>query len=110
MIALMENIPVKSRVNTVQAKNNLNALLAQIESGKKPIIIEKRGEPVAVLLDYETYQEGRGEDPVSAARTAYEELYADHLARKGTQSPGEDSAELIRQAREERIRRLMGDD
>jgi prevent-host-death family protein len=47
----------KTTVNTVEAKNNLNSLIAQVERDKTPIIIEKRGTPVAVIWDYQTYRE-----------------------------------------------------
>lgn len=104
----MESARHKDRVNTVDAKNNLNSLLAQVKSRKKPVIIEKRGEPVAVLVDYETYRTSQKKGQVSGARKVYEELYADHLTQKGNRPMGTDSAEIIRQARDERIKRLNG--
>lgn len=110
----MESTRPKDRVNTVEAKNNLNALIARAKSRKKPIIIEKRGEPVAIILDYETYTESNGGDPSGRAKRErfLRELREWHayLDAKYPGGNGTDTVELLRQAREERMKRILGDD
>ena len=49
--------PSTHKVNTVQAKNQFNGLVAEVNRSKEPIVIERRGNPVAVILDYEQYLE-----------------------------------------------------
>src|SRR5687768_17176054 len=100
IIALMKTSS-PTAVNTVEAKNNLNALIAQARESRRPIIVEKRGEPVAVIQDYESFREAGG---AAVPKTdLYRELSAFHrlLARKRPKKSS-DSADLIRSMREQR--------
>lgn len=56
-------------INTVTAKNEFNALVAKVNKDKRPVIVAKRGEPVAVLLDYNTFQGMTEQTTQSATRT-----------------------------------------
>lgn len=100
--------PTKQKtVNTVEAKNRFNELIAQVNRTKNPLIVEKRGQPVAVVLDYESYQKQKGQKAGKADErdTFIEELEAWHryLRKKYPKGTG-DSVELIREAREERMK------
>lgn len=94
-----------THVNTVDAKNRLNELLAEVNRTKKPVIIEKRGNAVAVLLDYETFERGKPEvarmgkrnDPLLKEMTAFHE----RLRKKYPKGTG-DSVEILREIRQER--------
>ena len=94
------------RVNTVQAKNRLNELIAQTNESKEPIVVEKRGEPVAVILDYASYQT----DQAPKQKKSHDQFWRDlkafhrHMEKKYPEGTG-DSVEIIRQMREERARR-----
>lgn len=96
---------MKRNVNTVEAKNRLNELLAEVERTHHPIIVERRGVPVAVVVDYESYRsqlehtEPRrtGADPVwKAMQTLH-----DALAEKYPQGTG-DAVEILRDIRQSR--------
>jgi prevent-host-death family protein len=95
----------KFSVNTVEAKNRLNELIAQAGQTKKPIVVEKRGKPVAVMLDYESYQKSsppsgkkrKGEDPFLKELQAFHQL----MKKKYPEGTG-DSVEILRGVRQER--------
>lgn len=54
-------------INTVTAKNEFNSLVAAVNRSKTPVIVAKRGEPVAVIMDYGSYQQLK--PPVPAGNT-----------------------------------------
>lgn len=91
-------------VNTVQAKNELNSLVEKTRQSKNPVIIEKRGEPVAVLWGYEEYQNSMTTDVSESADLSIMcELRSFHqLQKKQCHEAGEDSVEILRQLRAER--------
>jgi len=91
------------KVNTVLAKNQFNSLVAKANKTKEPIIIEKRGEPVAVILDYESYVEQTKEESKQKNNEALTELENLHryLKQKYPQGTG-DSVKILRQSRKER--------
>lgn len=101
-------MPEPTHINTVEAKNTFNALIAKAERDRKPVIIEKRGAPVAVILDYQTYREnnpvasGNGKKPGLA--DALKKWHA-FLKKNNPRRVTTDSVELIRELREERSRR-----
>lgn len=90
-------------VNTVEAKNRFNELVALAQKTRQPVVVEKRGEPVAVILDYETYQE----KIALPARPARENLIRDleawheYMKKKYPHGTG-DSAEILHEVRKER--------
>lgn len=92
-----------STVNTVAAKNRFNELVALAQKTREPVIVEKRGEPVAVILDYETYQEKIAPSARSAPGSLIRDLKAWHeyMKQKYPQGTG-DSAEILHEVRKER--------
>lgn len=93
-------------VNTVEAKNRFNELVALAQKTREPVIVEKRGEPVAVILDYETYQEKVTPSAQARDENLIRDLQAWHeyLNKKYPQG-GSDSVEILRRMREERYLR-----
>lgn len=93
-----------SHVNTVQAKNELNALVEQTRQSKQPIIIEKRGEPVAVLWGYEEFRNrAKTTTEDNASASLVREIRAFHkIQKKKFPQPSTDSVDILRQLRTER--------
>lgn len=91
-------------VNTVEAKNRLNELIAKAVKTKKPIVVEKRGEPIAVLLDYKSYQKTASQKQAETKQSLWEEMktFHQHLRKKYPRGTG-DSVEILHQIRKERI-------
>lgn len=99
---------LQKSVNTVEAKNRFNELIAQLNRTKNPLIVEKRGQPVAVVLDYESYRLQSSAPPKNKKGDIFiEKLKAFHryLDKKYPQGTG-DSIQLIKEAREERMRKF----
>ena len=93
------------RVNTVEAKNRLNELLTEVEKTRQPLVVERRGQPIAVVIDYETYQQ---QENAETARTQAKDplskqLLSFHarLKKKYPKGTG-DSVEILRQIRDDR--------
>lgn len=97
-------------VNTVEAKNRLNELIAKAVDTQEPIVIEKRGEPIAVVLDYKTYQKTQNasfKQSKKGKRDSFlEELksFHRHLKKKYPKGTG-DSVEILREIRERRMQK-----
>ena len=93
-------------VNTVEAKNRLNELIAEVNQTHQPLIVQKRGEPVAVVLDYQSYNEKFSQERRESDETLLQELKAfhKHLQKKYPKGTGE-AVEILRDIREERGRR-----
>jgi len=87
-------------VNTVDAKNRLNELLTEVEKTKKTIVVERRGRPVAVMIDYESYEKDRNLQEASRAGSLSKELMRFHerMKRKYPKGTG-DSVEILREVR-----------
>lgn len=98
MISIMKRKPV----NTAEAKNHLNELLKEVEHSRKPIIIEKRGEPVAALIDIKTYREKLGGAAPLADEGLLKDLQAFHreIIKERDGLPTGDSVELLRELRQ----------
>lgn len=93
-----------ARVNTVDAKNRLNELLAEVERTKRPLIVEKRGKPVAVVMDYESYEKERGGREARGRGTLSRELRSFHLRMKKKYPKGTgDSVEILHDMRLNRV-------
>ena len=94
-------------VNTVEAKNRLNELIAEVNRSKEPVVVEKRGKPVAVVLDYETFIQGRRGEKRGERETLLKELNNFHkrMRKKYPQGTG-DSVEILREIRLQRAARL----
>lgn len=93
------------RVNTVEAKNRFNELIAEAARSKRPIVVEKRNEPVAVMLDYESYRASERSEKAKSGRddALLGELEAFHRAMRKKYPRGTgDSVEILREVREER--------
>ena len=88
------------RVNTVDAKNRLNELITQVEKTKKAIVVERRGRPVAVVVDYESYEQERGATETVRKSALSKELIRFHerMKRKYPKGTG-DSVEILRGVR-----------
>lgn len=100
----METSPYE--VNTVEAKNRFNELVTETRKTKKPIVVQKRGEPVAVILDYESYQQNMASKPGKGSKTLLADLINFHRTMKKKYPKGTgDSAEILRQIRRERSER-----
>lgn len=94
-------------VNTVEAKNRLNELITKVNQTKKTVVVEKRGVPVAVVLDYESYRKKSQSEIPAKKDTLIEEMRAYHryLQKKYPHGTG-NSVELLREAREERMKKF----
>lgn len=88
------------RVNTVDAKNRLNELITQVEKTKKAIVVERRGRPVAVVVDYESYEQERGvvENVRKSALSKELIRFHERMKRKYPKGTG-DSVEILREVR-----------
>ena len=91
----------ETHVNTVEAKNRLNELIAEANKTKKPIVVKKRNTPVAVVVDFATYQAERSSRKDDSS--LLQELHAFHrmMKKKNPQGTG-DSVQILREARDER--------
>lgn len=90
------------KVNTVQAKNQFNALVSQAQNTKQPIIVEKRGQPIAVILDYETYKkEFTKTNNVTLDLVSQLQTFHQHLSQKYPNGTG-DAIEILRELRDEK--------
>src|SRR5262245_27312352 len=88
------------RVNTVDAKNRLNELLAEVERTKRPMVVERRGRPVAVVVDYESYEREKQGRESRHRGTSARELWSFHLRMKKKYPKGTgDSVEILREVR-----------
>lgn len=94
------------RVNTAEAKNRLNELIAEVNESREPIVVEKWGEPVAVVIDFESFQkrEKKKSKAKQQSDTFLSELKAFHkqMSKKYPQGTG-DSVEILREIRQERV-------
>ena len=96
-------------VNVVAARKNFSELVARVAFGGARVIVERRGKPMAALISMHDLQrleelEGqlgsareRGLAAIERARALREAILAD---RRGEPLP--DSAEMIREIREDR--------
>ncbi|HEX5036730.1 MAG TPA: type II toxin-antitoxin system Phd/YefM family antitoxin [bacterium] len=93
----------ETRVNTVDAKNRLNELLTEVERTKRPLVVVRRGKPIAVVIDYESYEEsGKIEGPHTKSALSKELLsFHERLKKKYPEGTG-DSVEILRQMRADR--------
>lgn len=95
---------MRQAINTVEAKNRLNELIAKVERSHVPIVIKRRGEPVAVLLDYRSYsvkEKRQGKRVVTdTLMQEFKNLHKE-LRRRHPQGTG-NSADLLREMRDER--------
>lgn len=92
-------------VNTVEAKNKFNELVAEVNRTGKPIIVEKHREPVAVVLDYKSFlkKAPSKREKKGSSENLLSELQAFHRMMKKRHPEGTgDSVEILRQMREER--------
>ncbi len=98
------------RVNTVEAKNRLNELIGEVVATKEAVVIEKRGEPIAVVLDYESYQKNKILPSQKRRKKEKDFLFLElknfhrYLRKKYPRKTG-DSVEILREIREKRISR-----
>lgn len=74
MIAIMRS----KQYNTAQAKDQFNRLVADVNESRRPILIEKRGKAVAVLIDMATYREKIGADILKIDDHLLKDLQAFH--------------------------------
>jgi len=87
-------------VNTVEAKNRLNELIAEVNRSKEPIVVEKRGKPVAVVVDYESYSKGAGRSEKARDETLVQEIEAfQKVMKKKYPSGTGDTVEILRDVR-----------
>lgn len=97
--------PAQRQVNTVEAKNRLNELIAEVGHTKVPVIVEKRGKPVAVVMDYQSYLKEAAVERVEKDQALCRDLLSFHkIMRKKYPSGTGDSVEILREARDERFR------
>lgn len=93
-------------VNTVEAKNRLNELIAEVVESGEPIVVEKRGKPVAVVVDFESFhkKEKRKLKTKRKSDVFLHELQAfnKQMSKKYPQGTG-DSVEILREIKQERI-------
>lgn len=90
-------------VNTVEAKNRFNQLVAEVNETREPVIVEKRGKPVAVVLDYQSYQKEAVAKKGEPDEGLWRALSSFHKTMKKKYPSGTgDSAEILRQVRQER--------
>ena len=97
-------LPESLRVNTVTAKNQLNELLSDLSRTKRPLIVEKRGKPIAVVIDYESYEKEKPTETPPKRNTLPQEIEQFHLRMKKKYPKGTgDSVEILREIRKGRV-------
>ncbi|MBI2346794.1 MAG: type II toxin-antitoxin system Phd/YefM family antitoxin [Deltaproteobacteria bacterium] len=87
-------------IPATKVKNSFGECLAQVTLGRDPLIVERHGRPIAVLVSYPVWQEVTGEQPVY--RSAWVEMaleLSEKIRRRGR--PQTPAVELIRQIRDE---------
>ena len=91
-------------LNTVDAKNRLNEMVNEVITTKRPIAIGKRGKPVAVVIDYETYEREHEGEKKKGDATLLSELHRFHERMKAKYPKGTgDSVEILREIRRGRF-------
>ena len=65
-------------MSVTQARDNFPALVRQVASSEKPVIITRRNQPKVVVLDYETFQQ-RQRIQVESARALLQRLVEEAL-------------------------------
>ncbi|MBF0104302.1 MAG: type II toxin-antitoxin system Phd/YefM family antitoxin [Deltaproteobacteria bacterium] len=91
-------------VDTVTAKNQLNTLIAEINTSKTPVVVKRRGELVAVIIDYHTYTGHKEKQSVPhKSDTLMRDLKSWHktMGKKYPKGTG-DSADILHQIRQQR--------
>lgn len=96
-----------THINTVEAKNNFNKIVAKVRASKSAVVVDIRGEPAAVILDYETYKQlsASNEKNFDKSSGTMDQLRNFHklMQKKYPQGTG-DAAALLSEARSERLR------
>lgn len=113
------------RISAQEARDRFSELIGSVRFSQEPVIVERRGQPYAVLISPEQFarfEQGGSTMPASerselrplspeekqralAALEAAQQFQTELLAKRGG-VPFEDSTELIREMREERSRHL----
>jgi len=100
-------------ISVAEARQRLSELMARVAFGHQRIVIERRGKPLAALVsvaDLERLEDldAAGQDLPARMRAALQT--ADEARRSQSEERGgaplPDSAELIREMREERLRAI----
>ena len=91
-----ENLPI----STTEAQNNFGACLKKVMHTAQPVLVEKHGKPVAVLLDYRSWQTLVAHQPAKqdAWVAKCQKLAARIQRRKKAQTP---AVELLKELRNE---------
>jgi prevent-host-death family protein len=98
------------RITAAEAKERFGELIRDVSEGREAILIEKDGEPQAVVISLDEYSRLKEETPESegqdwrARLDRFQERFAKNLDR-GTLPPAE---EVIRRMREERDEQILG--
>jgi prevent-host-death family protein len=92
------------QLNTVDAKNRLNEMINEVLETRRPVVIGKRGKPVAVVVDYETYAREHQAERKKGDATLLLELhnFHDRMRKKYPKGTG-DSVEILREMRRGRL-------
>lgn len=99
-----QSLPEQNTVNTVKAKNDFNRIVAQITQSREPMIVEKRGTPVAVILDYESYNALQQSKPSKNSQDLVSRLRNFHKFLKKHNPPDTShAADILRDIRKERF-------
>lgn len=92
-----ENHPI----STTEAQNNFGACLKKVLHTAQPVLVQKHGKPVAVLLDYRSWQTLVAQKPVKedAWVAKCQKLVARIKRGRGKQTS---AVELLKELRDER--------
>ncbi len=105
------------RINASELHQKVGEVLAQIRYGGKRVIIERRGEPVAAVISLEDLEQLQNfGSPAPRSQSKKEQLAAlersaalrELIKKRRRGKPLPDSAETIRNLREERSRHVAG--
>lgn len=89
-------------ITATQAKNRLGDYLAIVTSGKEPVVIERHGRPIAVLLDYgEWVQEHPLQGKKKLSWSEELEQLAQKIAAEHPDPEPRSAVDLLNQIREE---------
>ncbi|MDO8644186.1 MAG: type II toxin-antitoxin system Phd/YefM family antitoxin [bacterium] len=96
--------PLKSATAS-EMKNHFGDFLGEVVHGNRPVLIEKHGKPVAVMISFKEWSEKKTqESEKSAADDPWIKRYRklmEELKKAGLKKPQYDAVEMVRKIREE---------
>ena len=101
---LCDNRSMKKTIKGASAteiKNRFGDYLGEVIHGNNPVLIEKHGKPVAVIISYKSWKEEKeGGDKIDPWINAHRDIM-NRIMMRATGHPTEDAVTIINDIREE---------